>query len=654
MTASSLQQAYNKAIGLINNNQFPEAESFLKQYITMNGGDLNCERLLGIVFMRQEKHDQAIKIFKSICERVKGAEIAIKDLIEAYNASGEKNKTITLLRDTAKQDAASIPLWYMLGDALVDIGRPNEALKAYSTAEILDPLRKENNAAKQAMQQNNMPHAAHIYKQIIGSNPNNIEALTGLAIYEMEAGNLTEARNLLNRAQQISKFWPLAYQVFGDVLMRSGHFSEAKEVFEQALEVSPIDPRTWAMYGIALDYLFKHNESIAALKRSLKLNKQQPEVLMMLGNVYRVLGDADKSVRYFKQYIEMTPYNGGAYWALADLKTYTFSSSDIQALEEARKDDTSPTTHYSQIHFALAAAYEQQGKFDEAFICYEKGNLIQRTIVNYDKNAMALEVDNIIKGYPEKFLSQAANKSGSSKAPIFILGMPRTGSTLLEQILASHSAVDATMELPFIGNYVAELYQHGDKMGGYPEGAYNLSPNYLKKIAEKYLISAEQYRHGAKHFIDKMPNNFKHIGLIHLMFPDAKIIDMQRNPMDTCLSLFKHHFSTKQPFCYDLNELGHYYQLYQKQMDHWNTVLPGKILTIQYEDLVSSPEEEIRRVLNYCELDFEEACLTPHKTKRAIRTASSEQVRHPITTANLSHWKTYEEQLAPLKVALSD
>jgi len=652
MTPSTVQNTYKKALNLINKNQFFDAEKLLKQFITMNGGDLNCERLLGIAYQRQQKYSDAINVFKSIHSRVKGTHIAVKDLVTAYIAAGENAQGISLLKKLATKEASSVPLWFLLGDCYVEDNKLNEASNAYSIACKLDPLRNKIDEAKVALQQHNSALAAQIYQQIVGINPQNVEAKTGLAIHAMESGNYDQSRKIFSEILQITRYWPLALTASGDLSMRTGQYESAKQSFELSLKLDPKNHITWAMYGIALDFLFQHEESIEALSKSLKILPNQPEIFMVLGNIYRVQGDTSQSIKCYKKYIKSAPFNGAAYWALADLKTYTFSTKDIETLERASKNANCPPTHFSQIHFALAQAHEQNGEFDQAFNYYSKGNAIQRSVVHYDTNETVKSTDAIINGYSKELLSRGREQTTTNQAPIFILGLPRTGSTLVEQILASHSEVDATMELPFIGNFVNDLTQQLVQLGGYPNAINKLSPANFETLTHKYLKSAETYRAKAARFIDKMPNNFRHIGLIHLMFPDAKIIDVRRHPMDTCLSLFKHHFSIKQPFSYDLIELGHYYQLYLKLMDHWHSVLPKKIYTLHYEDLVNHPEEEIGKLLNYCDLPFEDNCLSPHKTKRNIRTASSEQVRQPITKANLAHWRNFETHLSSLKTAL--
>ena len=654
MSNMTLQKTYENAIQYINEGKLADAETLLKQFLTLQDSDLNCERLLGIVYLRQKKFDDAIKTFKAITTKVKGTPLAIKDLIDAYKAANQTKDALAFLEKEAKNTAESIPAWLVMGDLLVELDRIPEARAAYQKVETLDPMKQENDLAQEGLNQNNPAFAAQKYQEILSKDPSNIRAQTGLAIFAMESGNYNQAKSIFSTVEKTARYWPLALIASSDLLMRTGYLSEAENYLRLAVKISPDNITSWGLLGVVCDFLAKFDDAVDAFNMALKIQPNQPNVLLSLGHLYRVTGDTKKCIHFYKKHIEQTPFNGGAYWGLANLKTYKFSKNEIADIIKASKRENFPPDQLAQMNFSLGKAFEQLKDYDKAFDYYKHGNLIQRSITQYDSQAIAKDIEDVITGYSRSMLEKLANYDQSSNAPIFILGLPRTGSTLLEQILASHSEVDATMELPFISTFILELTQQGDKFGGYPINAKNLAPQNFKILAERYLKSVAPYRKGAARFIDKMPNNFRHIGLIYLMFPDAKIIDMRRHPMDTCLSLYKQHFAMGQPYSYNLGELGHYYQQYLKQMNHWNAVLPNKIYTIYYENLVQNPEDEISRVLQYCGLTFEEACLTPHKTKRVIRTASSEQVKQPITQDNLHYWGNFEKHLEELKVALGD
>ncbi len=654
MSANLLQKTYQVATDLLNKGQPLEAEKQLKQFIILQNGDLNCERLLGMALMRQNKHDESIEVFKSICGKVTGTPIAVLDLVMAYKAANQANQAIILLQSELKKDPKVVKLWFKLGDILFEESRFKEANDAYDKAEDNDPARVLVDDAKNAIRSGNNPHAEQVFRKILSRDPEQIDALCGLAMLAMQGQLFWEAEELLGKAKKRSLYWPTALAGSADLYIQTTRAEEACTVLLQALKLSPKNHIYWAMYSRALDMLMQFDESLKAAEKSLKIDPEQLGGILGLGHLYRVMGDKDKSIQQYKKHIAKSTFQGEGYWGLADLKTYKFSDQEIDAMIKATENEMSPPVIYAQLHFSLAKAFESKKEFDRAFEYYKKGNMIMRSCNPYDSNHVSENIDQLIEGYNATFLESASNKVNSSDAPIFILGMPRTGSTLLEQILSSHSKVEATMELPFISRYSAELRHQGDKFGGYPQKVHNIAPGNFKTLHDRFMKSTEVFRHGAPHFIDKLPNNFLHIGLIHLMFPNAKIIDTRRDPMDTCLSLYKQCFFAGQNFSYDLRELGLFYQNYLKIMNHWNTALPGKILTTNYEDLVSDPEPEIRRLLEYCGLDFEEACLTPHLTKRAIRTASSEQVKQPITNANLAYWRNFDSHLSDLKVALGN
>lgn len=653
MTTSSLQKTYQLATNLLNKNQPQEAEKNLKQFILLSGGDLNCEKLLGIALGRQNKHDESIEIFKKICDKVTGTPLAILDLVMAYKNAKLMPKAITLLQNELKKAPNLTQLSYKLGDILFEESRFSEANAAYESAERNDPFRSQVDEAKNAIITGNNPHAEQLFRKVLSRDPDHIEALAGLSILAIQGQFYWEAEEMLDKAKNRSLYWPTRLAGIANLYIMTARAESARNTLQLALKVSPKNHIFWAMYSKALDMLMQFDESLKAANKSLKIEPNQPMLILGLGHFHRVTGNKDKSIQFYKKHIAKAQHQGEGYWGLADLKTYQFSDLEIEDMLSAANDKKSPDSVLAQLLFALGKAYEDKKDFGTAFENYKKGNMLKRTTQPYDAALVTENVNQLINGYNADYLKSAANYESSSDAPIFILGMPRTGSTLIEQILSSHSKVDATMELPFLNRYSDELNHQGDKIGGYPNNAFRLAPSNFKHLHDRFLKATEVFRRGAPHFIDKLPNNFLHIGLIHLMFPNAKIIDTRRDPMDTCLSLFKQCFFSGQNFSYDLNDLGHFYLNYVKLMKHWNKVLPGKILTVHYEDIVSDSEQEIRRMLDYSALDFENACLTPHLTKRAIRTASSEQVKQPISQKNIAYWRNFESQLAELKTALS-
>jgi hypothetical protein len=350
----------------------------------------------------------------------------------------------------------------------------------------------------------------------------------------------------------------------------------------------------------------------------------------------------------------MKPNFGDAFWSLANLKTYEFTDDELAQMQASEQAASTLLNDRCQLCFALGKAFEDREEFASSFAYYERGNTLMMQQVRYSADRIAAEFKVQMETCTRDLFTVQSGHGNMAAEPIFIVGLPRAGSTLIEQIIASHSQVDGTMELPHILALVHRL--NGRRRirddGRYPKVLQELAPDQLQKFGDDYLSDIEVYRKGAPFFTDKMPNNFRHIGLIHLILPNAKIIDARREPMACCFGAFKQLFAEGQAFTYGLEEIGRYYRGYVELMDHWDEVLPGKILRVQHEDVVADLETQVRRILKYCGLPFEQSCLDFHKTERAVRTASSEQVRQPLYKSGLDQWRNYEPWLEPLRAAL--
>jgi tetratricopeptide (TPR) repeat protein len=386
----------------------------------------------------------------------------------------------------------------------------------------------------------------------------------------------------------------------------------------------------------------------------LKEFPRQAGAYMNYGHTLKTVGRLDESISAYRKSIELRPATGEAYWSLANLKTFRFTDRDIADMRAQIVDEGGDPDEQAHLLFALGKAFEDREQFDESFEYYRRGN---ETRGQYHRHLAKINIFNTarqIKVLDAAFFAAHSSQGCPARDPIFVVGLPRAGSTLVEQILASHSQVEGTTELPDIIAISRRLGQASREKpaGRYPEILAELLPEQFQKLGESYLESTRVQRHGTPFFIDKMPNNFQHIGLIHLMLPNAKIIDARRHPMACCFSGFKQLFARGQTFTYGLTDIGHYYRDYVTLMDHWDEVLPGRVHRVQYEEMVADSENQIRRLLEYCELDFEEQCLRFYETERAVRTPSSEQVRRPIYTEGLEQWRNFEKHLGPLKEAL--
>ena len=370
---------------------------------------------------------------------------------------------------------------------------------------------------------------------------------------------------------------------------------------------------------------------------------------MGLGHVLKAVGDYDGSVASYNACIRQVPENGETYWSLANLKRYRFDDAMVAEMEMRVTTTGEDTQSAVNFLFALGKAYEDRGDFERAWHFYRTGNEKQRAEVFYDPVQTEAINDRLIQVYTPDFFASRAGTGNPDPSPIFILGLPRSGSTLLEQILASHSQVEGTSELPYIGRASSSLNRNRNEGLNYPEAMRELAPDNLRALGEEYLASARAHRRsGTPRFIDKMPNNFPNAGFIATILPNAKIIDARRHPLDACLSCYRQLFAKGQNFTYDLTEIGEYYLQYQRLMDHWAAVIPGRVLTVQYEEVVADFETQVRRLLDFCGLPWEEACLRFYESERPVRTPSSEQVRQPIYSRSVGHWLNYESHLGEL------
>jgi tetratricopeptide (TPR) repeat protein len=375
---------------------------------------------------------------------------------------------------------------------------------------------------------------------------------------------------------------------------------------------------------------------------------------MSYGHALKTVGRLDEAIEAYRKCIRLSPEVGEAYWSLANLKTFRFGDEDIDSMRSQVTAEGGDADDQAHLAFALGKALEDRRDFDGSFEFYQRGNRIRRIEHRHNPKINVLEAVRQVRALPGAFFEQRKGWGCPAPDPIFIVGLPRAGSTLLEQILASHSQVEGTQELQdiiVISRRLADKNRNNPS-GKYPECLAEMTAEQFRELGESYLETTRIHRSDTPYFIDKMPNNFRHIGLIHLILPNSKIIDARRHPMGGCFSGFKQLFASGQTFTYSLEYIGKYYRDYMKVMDHWDAVLPGRVHRVQYEDMVADTEAQVRALLGYCGLEFEEQCLRFYETDRAVRTPSAEQVRKPIYKEGLEQWRNYEAYLGPLKEAL--
>ena len=477
-----------------------------------------------------------------------------------------------------------------------------------------------------------------------------------LASLGVAADVLDDAEFLLEKALEYEPNNNFARNDYMEVLYKRQKYQKSLKQAEILRKKEPKNLKYQIAYANQAVAVGKYKKALKIYDQANKALPNNPELRLVHGHALKTIGNVDEAIEaYRKSYNARNDY-GDAYWSLANLKTYRFTPDEVLLMDEKESSTSTIITDRIHLNFALGKYYEDSKLFDKSFVHYERGNELQQSQQHYKKEHMT-DVLNLQIEYCNSALFESKKEFGHDAAdPIFIVGLPRAGSTLLEQILASHSKVEGTLELPNIPALAYKLAGRKtvNETPDYPKNLSTLSAETLEKFGKDYLDETRIHRTKLPHFIDKMPNNFRHIALIHLILPNAKIIDARRNPMACCFSGFKQLFASGQQFSYGLEEIGTYYKDYVEVMNHWDKVLPGKILRVQYEDVVSNLENEVTRILEYCNLPFEDNCINFHKTERNVRTPSSEQVRQPIYKSGLEQWKNYEPWLDPLKKSLGN
>jgi tetratricopeptide (TPR) repeat protein len=489
-----------------------------------------------------------------------------------------------------------------------------------------------------------------------------IEAMRLLARIGLARDVLDDAEILLEAVLALAPDYRAARHNYAQVLLQRHKHLAARKELEQLLEHEPANRQFLIDYATTLVGLGEHAKAATIYRNLLAGAPQAAELHLSLAHCLKTLGQRGEAIEAYRASAAARPDYGDAYWSLANLKTYRFTDEEVTRM---KAQETAPTTSLVDryhLSFALGKALEDRGEYAESFRFYDQGNALKKSESNYRPETIERNTHLQIQVCTQDFFATRQGMGADSSAPIFIVGLPRAGSTLLEQILASHPKVEGTQELADIPRMVFDLQGRANEQDDprYPGVLVDLQAADWLRLGNKYLNDTRVYRaegaggHARPHFIDKMPNNFRHIGLIHLILPNARIIDARREPMACCFSNLKQLFANGQEFTYSVADIARYYRTYLELMDHWDRVLPGRILRVQHEEVVGDLEGNVRRILEFCGLDFEPACVEFHKTARSVRTASSEQVRQPIYREGLEQWKNYEPWLGPLKEALGD
>ncbi len=573
---------------------------------------------------------------------------------------GQTQAAIAAFKRATVADPGLTDAWRGLAEALELVGDADGADAARARqiqAGVHDPVLM---AAAAALVEGKLAIAEHTLRDYLNAKPTEVAALRMLAEVGARLGRNEDAERLLSHALELAPGFDAARHNLATVLLRQNKTTEALEQIARLRAKEPRHPGYANLHAAVLVRLGEYEAAITLYAPMLADYPSQPKGWLSYGHALKTVGRQADSIDAYRRALALAPGLGEAWWSLANLKTVKFDDADLEAMTAQLARADRPESGLTDddrlhLHYSLGKAFEDAGRYAESFAHYDQGATLRRALLKYDPEENAAETARTKALFTPAFLAARAGQGSSAPDPIFIVGLPRSGSTLIEQILASHSQVEGTMELP-------DLIVMARRLGGktphrpdsaYPEVLADLSPSALRDLGEEFLERTRVQRKTDRPlFIDKMPNNFSHVGFIHLILPNAKIIDARRHPLGCCFSGFKQHFARGQAFTYGLADIGRYYADYVELMAHFDSVLPGRVHRVIYEAMVEDPESQIRALLDYCGLPFEEGCLNFHQNDRAVRTASSEQVRRPIFKDAVEHWQNYESWLGPLKDAL--
>lgn len=654
MVGKNTKNMFDRAVSLLKDGAQDDAETLCRSWLSENSRDVNFLSLLGTIQLRNNNFEEAEQLLTTVTEIAPGYPNAQEDLGTVLLNLGKPEKALIPLQKAIELNPQSSSAFFKLGGALKSLGRDEAGDAALKYAADLSPSQANLEKATKLFVEGKFREAETIAKEVLEVNPRDVNAGLLLGRIAINARAFKDAEKLLLKVVEIAPRFILAWHDLCSALKEQGKDEEFVRTIEKAIELEPDNAQSHYYYAAGLASAGRTEEAVNSYRRAVEIEPGLAGAHMGLGHVLKTLGDPEGGIEAYRAAIALRPNFGEVYFSLSNLKTFRFSDSEIEDMVERINQESLPSESVVHFAFSLGKAFEDKEDYDLAFKYYSQGNGEHRNSIAYDPVQTEVAHTKIKETFSLEFFDRIKQTQVGVQdpAPIFIIGLPRSGSTLLEQILASHSLVDGTSELSDLG-MVSQMIPDKDKGRVFPSGILKMSDAEITQLGQEYMDRTQRHRRGAPFFTDKMPNNFAHVGLLQAIIPNAKIIDARRHPLDSCVGCFKQHFAKGQTFTYDLFELGEFYLEYDQLMSHWNEVLPGKVLRVQYEDVVQDLETQVRRILDYCGLPFEEACVNFHETKRSVRTASSEQVRQPIYNKSMNTWQGFDTQIAPLKEILA-
>jgi tetratricopeptide (TPR) repeat protein len=653
---ATLSVDLSEATQAVKENRFEEAIELFEIILTNHPDNIDSLYLASVSSRYLKQFDDSKKYIERLLLNAPDMGRAYQELGHIFRDMGDESKAVVHYRQACELNPALLASWNSLHKYFVKNKNQPAAEHAREQIEKLQSLPPSLLYIDQIMNEGRLGLAETKCRAFLKQNPTHTYAMSLLSEIANRLGYFDDAEFLLEKAVEFKPNDGDLRMKYATILRKKQKFAKTMEQVNILCDQFPDNHTYQAQKASEIMQNGGHEEAIKLLDNILQKNPYNFSTHTSKGHAQKTLGKTDEAIKSYQSAYQIKPDHGEAFFSLANLKTYSFANDELNSMRDQVKRFDLSLRDKSYFHFALAQACESIGEFDEAFYHLQNGNKIKNDQSKYSIERMDAELQAQIDVCDEDFFKDLGSGGYATTDPIFILGLPRAGSTLIEQILASHSMIDGTLELPNILSIAQSL--RGDdiygKAGNYPKSMRSLTTEQRDSLGKKYINDTKMHRKNAPMFTDKMPNNFRHIGLIHLIMPNAKIIDARRYPLDCCFSMFKQLFAQGQEFSYGLAEAGSYYRSYVKLMDHWDKVLPNKILRVNNEDVIEDLEGEVRRMLNFLELPFEEECISFHETDRSVRTASSEQVRQPINKKGMGRWKPYAKNLKPLLESIGE
>ena len=650
------QARIQEAQYLLSKNEPHRAEQMMQALLDAKPDNIEAQYALAVAQRHQHRWMAAISTLSKILRYQPHFGRAYQEVGYNHIALKQYTRAGAAFEKAITADPSLINSWKCLLKLYRDTGNREKLAAAQEQVEFLSELPVELLGVISYLSDDKLIDAERLCNHFLRSNKTHAEGMRLLAEIATRNKVYKDAEFLLESCVEFHPEHVNARMQYANLLLMIQKFSIALEQAELLLQQYPNDcDRVLSLYANACTGVGKNETAIKSYEKLMEAHPENHFFPVSLAHVHKTDGDIDKAVELYREAYGIKRDHGDAYWSLANTKSYVFTEDELAQMTAVEADPATAEDDRIQLCFALGNAYEDRREYKQSFDYYDKGNTLKQSKSHHSPGQLQVRIDSQIKVCTEELFSAKKGVGLEVPDPIFIVGLPRAGSTLLEQILSSHSQVDGTMELHNILNLAKRLRGRDndqDRIPRYPKILTELDDDYFQRFSEQFIQDTRAYRGAAPFFTDKMPNNFFHIGLIKLILPNARIIDARRHPMACCFSGFKQLFGEGQEFSYGLKEIGNYYRQYVKLMDHWDRVLPGFVLRVQHEDVVNNLEEQVHRILDFCNLPFEQACVDYHQTERSIRTPSSEQVRQPIYKTGLEQWRNFEPWLDPLKEAL--